>query len=288
MKARNSVSLLFVTIALTSAARADFFDNFDSYPDQAAFEAAWTPIGTVAPVSAALATDQASSPLQSIRVDGTATTGQQSNRRSFPETGLVDALTSITFSFDFYDSNAAAAPYRQFSNLQDGTAPTATGQIIGMGLNNNHINSDSGGNFYMARILGYTPPTIDPDGGPNEGGTLASGAFFKLNDFALAPLRSTGWHNFKVVISTDDGLSADFDFFVDSVLSERVSNVGSAATLRSYDVIRLGSGVSNAGNTAWYDNFMVQVTVVPEPSALILSLLGVLGLFFGRVALRRP
>jgi hypothetical protein len=264
-------------MVLVSQAASVFTDNFDTYANQAAFEAAWTPIGTIAPVSATLATDQASSPPQSIRVDGTATTGQQRNQSSFAESGLVDTLTSITFSFDFYDSSAAAAPYRQFSVLQDGTG-TATGQLIGMGLNNNHINSDSGGNFYMARITGYTPLAIDPDGGPNEGGTLASGAFFKLNDFVNAPLRSTGWHNFKVVISTDDGASADFAFFVDNIFAEQVSNFGTAAQFRSYDVIRLGSGFSNASNAAWYDNFSVEVTVVPEPSTFGLCLLGVAAL----------
>ena len=275
-------------MVLVSQAASVFTDNFDSYANQAAFEAAWTPIGTVAPVSATLATDRASSGSQSIRVDGTLSNNQQRNEESFTETGFLGINTNITFSFDFYDSNAAAPPYRQFSVLQDGTG-TATGQLIGMGLNNNHINSDSGGNFYMARITGYTPTplAIDPDGGPNEGGTLASGAFFKLNDFTASPLRSTGWHNFGVVISTDDGASADFAFFVDNILAERVNNVGSAAQFRSYDVIRLGSGVSNAGNAAWYDNFSVQVTVVPEPSTFGLCLLGVAALVCRRRQQRR-
>jgi MYXO-CTERM domain-containing protein len=151
---------------------------------------------------------------------------------------------------------------------------TGTNQVVAMGLNNNHLTSDSGGNFYMARILGYTPPTVDPDGGPDEGGTLGAGAFFKLNDFANSPLRITGWHNLRVEISTDDGQSADFAFYVNGILAERVSNVGTSATLRSYDAIRLGSGVSNAGNAAWYDNFSVQV--IPEPSTMGLGLLGAL------------
>jgi hypothetical protein len=61
---------------------------------------------------------------------------------------------------------------------------------------------------------------------------------------------------------------------VNGILAERVSNVGTSATLRSYDAIRLGSGVSNAGNAAWYDNFSVQV--IPEPSTMGLGLLGTL------------
>ncbi|HEV2437960.1 MAG TPA: PEP-CTERM sorting domain-containing protein [Verrucomicrobiae bacterium] len=270
---------LVAGMTVVSPAASVFYDNFDSYANQAAFEAAWTPIGTVTPIGATLATDQASSSPQSVRVDGTATSGQQRNQHSFAETGLIDTLTTISFSFDFYDSNPAAAPYRQFSVLQDGTG-TATGQILGMGLNNNQLLNDSGGNFYMARITGYTPLAIDPDGGPNESGTLGSGAFFKLNDFANSPLRTVGWHNLKMTISTDDGLSADFAFYVDNILAERVSNVGTAAQFRSYDYIRLGSGFSNASNAAWYDNFSVDVTAVPEPSTVGLCLFGALALIF--------
>ncbi len=279
---------LLAGMAVVSPAASVFYDNFDGYADQAAFEAAWTPIGTVTPLSATLATDQASSPLQSVRIDGTATTGQQRNQHSFAGTGPIDTLTTISFSFDFYDSNPAAAPYRQFSVLQDGTG-TATGQIVGMGLNNNQLASASGGNFYMARITGYTPLAIDPDGGPGESGTLTSGMFFKLNDFASSPLRTVGWHNLKVVIGTDDGLSADFAFYVDNLLAERVNNVGTAAQFRSYDYIRLGSGFSNAGNAAWYDNFSVDVTAaaVPEPSTVGLCLFGALALIFSRGRQRR-
>lgn len=274
--------ILLAGISIASPAGTLVNENFDGYLNQAAFEATWAPIGTVAPVSAALATEQASSSPQSVRVDGTATTGQQRNQLQFTETGLINSLTSIIFSFDFFDANPAAAPYRQHSYLQDGLSAVSTGQIVGMGLNNNQLFGNSGGNFYMARILGYTPLLADPDGGPNEDGTLGSGTFFKLNDFANSVPRSGGWHNLKVVISTDDGLSADFDFFVDNILSERVSNVGGVSQLRSYDVIRLGSGLSNGGYTAWYDNFKVEVAVVPEPSILGLCLLGVAALVFRR------
>src|SRR4051794_41701466 len=93
-----------------------------------------------------------------------------------------------------------------------------------MGLNNNQTGANSGGQFYMARILGYTvPTTADPDGGPNES-VGGAGAFFKLNDFGVG-LRSTGWHNLKAILSTDDGVGTDFQFFVDGVLAERVNDI---------------------------------------------------------------
>ena len=77
---------------------------------------------------------------------------------------------------------------------------------------------------------------------PPKSGTLGAGAYFKLNDFGVTA-RSTGWHNLKVVMSTDDGLSTDYEFYVDNVFAERVSNVGTAASIRSYDNITIGSGL---------------------------------------------
>jgi hypothetical protein len=269
---------LFATLALAAVAclAADasaatiISDNFDGYANQAAFEAVWPAIGTVAPQSAELSTAQSVSAPNSIRVPGNSTTnGNNRNRRTFADTAALTASNPITWSFDFYDSNAAASPYRNFSNLQDTTAPSGTNQLIAMGLNNNQTVANSGGNFYMARILGYNPTAVaDPDGGPAES-VGGAGAFFKLNDFGGSVLRSTGWHNLKVVISTDDGLSTDFAFYVDNILSELVSNVGAAASMRQYDNITLGSALSNAGNESFFDN--VQLSQVPEPATVALA-----------------
>ena len=87
MGSRTSWFALAVLGGLSSANAAVILqDNFDGYANQAAFEAAWTPIGTVAPISAELSSAQSVSPSNSIRTPGTATTGQNRNRRSFADT----------------------------------------------------------------------------------------------------------------------------------------------------------------------------------------------------------
>jgi hypothetical protein len=159
----------------------------------------------------------------------------------------------VRFSFDFFDSNAGLAPYRQYANLQDSAAPSAGGQLISMGLNNNLTSAAEGGNFYMARLLGHN-----------------ANAYFKLNDNP-ALLRSTGWHNLGVEIS-----DVDYRFFVDGALAETVPNT---FTLRSFDVVRLGSGLS-ATAEAFFDNVSVQA--IPEPATLVLASVATIGLLLLR------
>jgi hypothetical protein len=262
-------------------------DNFDGYANQAAFEAVWTAIGTTTDVtkkSAQLSTGQSVSAPNAVFVPvsttATSTSTEFRNRDTFTDTPILAIGTKVVWSFNFFDSPAAAGttsnPQRNYANLQDTTAPGGTNQLISMGLNNNQLNSVSGGAFYMARILGFSPPTTDPDGGPTEGGTLGAGAYFKLNDFG-AGARSQGWHNLKVEISTNDGLSTDYSFYVDNVLAERVNNVGTTASIRQYDNIVIGSGFTNGGINAYFDNMQLEFVPVPEAGAFIaMSMVGLI------------
>src|SRR5438445_541830 len=77
------------------------FDNFDTYADQAAFQAAWPAIGTVAPISALLSTAQSVSAPNGVQVPGTATNSQYRNRRSFGESGTIGIGDQLVWSFDF-------------------------------------------------------------------------------------------------------------------------------------------------------------------------------------------
>lgn len=215
-------------------------ENFDGYADQAAFQAAWPVSGTASTV---LNTDQSVSAPKSVQGLTTATR----NIRNVGEIGFMNGSPeTIIFRFDFYDSDSAASPYRQYAELVDGS-PVGSGQLYAMGLNNNLL-----GNYYMARILGA------------DGGSGTS-AFFRL-DGAGAPVRSTGWHTLEARI-TDTSVS----YYVDSVLSKTVDISG--LTDRSLDTVRVGSNLSST-RVAYFDNIHVELT--PEPVTVTLLAMGAL------------
>lgn len=270
MKATRTLAGLavgFLLLPATSRAAILLQDNFDSYADQAAFNAVWTNVASPN-VSGTLTNAQAVSLPNSVNYQTTA----QRNERTFAESGTPTAANPVTFSFDFFDTNGGIAPYRQFTDIQDGLSPSLGGQLIAMGLNNNMTITADGGNYYMARILGY-------DGAPGVTGGGA-GQFFKLNA-AGAPTRSTGWHNLKAVI-TDTQIA----FFVDGIPS--ATEVTNVAATRSFDVTRLGSGLS-ATAQAYFDNISIDndpVPPVPEPASVLG--LGVGFFFLARRTRRQP
>jgi hypothetical protein len=237
--------------ASAQAATVLLFDDFDDYDNQGAFDASWPAVSPQP--SATLSTEEKWSSPNSVKFVGTTSNpAAERNQRTFAETGAPSPSKSVHFQFRFFDSDASAFPYRQYSGILDSSAATSSGGLIQLGLNNNQTNANSGGNYYMARILGYDP-LVD---GESVGG---NGAFFKLNG-PNAPLRSDGWHNLGVTIS-----DTEYKFYVDDILARTVTNNW---TLRSYDTVRIGSGLSNAGNEAFVDNVLVSVKY-PIPPAPI-------------------
>jgi PEP-CTERM motif len=259
-------------------------DNFDTY-DQASFVAAWPryncTAGNVACTGgphtgdATLVTDKfVSSPNSVFIPTGSDAANSKRHQHSFAQTGL--GLTDkLVFSFDMYDA-ITGNPQRNFANLHDQftdanaeIGPSGTNQLISMGLFNNLSSGASGGDYYMARILGYSPVSdqVDPDGGPAETGISGTSQFFKLNDFGTSPLRSVGWHNFRVELTRNpNGTGTDYNFFVDGFHAETVSNIGAAASLRNYDTVVIGTGVTNTVSTSNFDNILVELN---PPAAII-------------------
>jgi hypothetical protein len=303
MKRLTLLAAAFIVLGMGTSSRAliVFKDDFNSYfdgsgnPDQAAFTAVWTPIGCQGQgASCTLNTSSTTSNEVSndfVGVDalhdkaiknhspvgspGTSDSAER-NQITFTASPVLATGDRLEFSFDFYDLTPAGNPYRQFMNMQSSTAPgtTPAGQLIGLGLNNNQLNTQSGGNYYMARVLGYSNPIIDPDGGPNE--QLANTNFIKLNDHDPTPTDTVAdgpgprgtvaaWHNLKAVISTaDGGTTTDYNFYVDGVHAEHINQAGAP---RQYSVLRMGAGVSSTSD-AYYDNVLVEyIQFVPTNSA---------------------
>lgn len=254
---RKSVLVILtgaLVMAWSVAAQATVIvsDNFDSYASQAAFESAWAPIGTTAPQSGVLSTEQAFSPTQSIKVPGTGTSNQYRNQSTFAGVQPTVAEPILRWSFKFYDAqDPIGNPQRNYANLQTVAAPSTSpaAQLISLGLNNNLLNSAAPGSRYMARVLGA------------DGGTGA-GAYFKL-DGGAGTARSIGWHELRVDIK-----AASMTFFVDGIECQTLS-VGAAG---NYTLIRIGSGLSNGNTAAYFDDMKLEL--IPEPMTLGLLALG--------------
>lgn len=240
--------LAMVALASRVATATLFLDHFDGYANQAAFLASW-PQAEDGSTSATLSTDQALSAPKSVRLGlGGGGQGDQ-NVGTIGELGLPSSTNSIRYSFDFYDTNAAAEPYAQSVSLIDGDG-TGSGQRVAIGLNNNLDSTIQGGNFYMAHIRGFN-----------------ANVFFKLNEGGASTVRSTGWHNLAVEISFVNASMLNFKFYVDNILARTLTNV--SVTLRSYDTVFLGSGAL-ATEIAYVDNVRVESfnpTAVPEAGA---------------------
>ncbi len=193
-------------------------DNFDGYANQAAFQAVWPTPST----SLALSTTRYHSSPKSIY---SAAGAAKQNRRNFTETVGTDA-SPITLSFWFYD-NGSTGTSNQWVELRD-YSPSAK-QLIEVGV--------YGGcslTYYSARVA-YSP-------GNNWQPMNQNGA----------PARSVGWHLFTVVIK-----STTADFYVDGVLGSPNRAYASSQGSVSFEQIRLGSGYSSAGLSAYYDTVLL-------------------------------
>jgi hypothetical protein len=92
----------------------------------------------------------------------------------------------------------------------------------------------------------------------------SSAGWFNL-DAPGAPNRSPGWHKFGIERLADE---TTINFYVDNILSRTITG----ATPESWDTITMGYGAGTFQEDVWYDG--ISVTVVPEPSSLILGLVG--------------
>lgn len=238
----KKVTVILVGLAFASVSQAAFLDNFDSYADQAALNASWTPSGT----AMTLATDQFVSSPKSI-YQGTVAQQSWKNLAAADQVALRD----MDFSFDFYDPNGTGSLARTYGMVYSRAGNNWTdglNQILAIGKYNGIATTK-----YNARV-----------------------AFGSVNwvalDAATSPDRSVGWHTAR--IQGDGATAPTLTFSIDGLVGKTVGLSETQGDVIINFVV-MGSGLSST-HGMWYDN----VSVTPDPATL--ALLGLGGLMFAR------
>lgn len=252
----------------TASATVVFQDNFDSYANTAAFQAAWPGDTYVANTNGGLviSTAQAHSGTQSVNQTNEGT-GRKSSHAITPTTPTDS--TPLEWSFWFYDATGTGN-LRQYCTLQD-YAP-ASAQLLAIGTYNSGSNFVTHAAATVSQLNSYYSARL-------AFGTGAPG-WFLLNGTG-APTRSIGWHEMKVVLK-----DTAVDFQIDGVsaiqgLSGAVGTFTATfavASGLSWDHVTVGSGLSSANGGAFYDDVKIETT--PEPATL--AVLGLGSLLFVR------
>lgn len=239
--------LVVMTWAGIVSAAVIIDDNME-YADQTALNAVWTAsVGG----GAQLSTTEAYSATHSAYIDLTA----RRSDRNFPET-VPSTAQPLEWSVRFWDSAAGNA--RQYIQLLDNSPALA--QLIAFGVYNSVPGATVADlNTYYAARVAFMP-----------GGGTAPG-WFLLNDTGVAT-RSQGWHELKVVFKDTTA-----EFYVDGTLGKTQAYAGVAGAA-SFDQARIGSGLSTANGSAYYDDF--KLIQIPEPATL--ALLALSGLMLRR------
>lgn len=239
---KNLLPLAMSVVMLTvGAANAQIVVNedFESYVDTAAMQANWGAAGLGTLVSTN------GNPGQSAAHPGGAVNSWIGSAISVTPT----ATEFIRLTADIYDDGTSANK-RTTVGLRGGPFP-----LFEMGMYNSpshyavRINSFAGGENWMAF--------------PDQGG------------FENSPV--AGWHRFSVEIF-DTQTVVNLDLFADGSVDSSYTSVG--AVSGAFTDLRFGgpSNLSSAGGGAFFDNILMEVLNVPEPSAFALGGLGLLAI----------
>ena len=267
MKIKIILATIAIGAVLTFTARADMFDNFDSYANQAALLAAWN--GT-APTGTGLQLSQSTPDPVSAPNDVEVTT--TASYRLVRNIGTPIAANLLDWKFDLYDGGGS----RDFANLYAYTGAWGAGLQTAMGFG---VYNTGVGNKYMGRYSAITG-AVYGDGAVATAGDGGTGGWFSLTSAAN---RSTAWHAMEVkgMVDPNDASKLKLEFYVDGILGGSIWNVNPY----NLTFATIGGAVSTTGAGSAYDNY--SVAIIPEPSSVALCLLGGFGLAAGVISRRR-
>lgn len=237
-----------LSVASTASAAVLLQDDFESYADTAALDAAWPIADRTTNPSGGPATFLDSGPAGSTNTSKTIhNTTRTSRSRFFPNTAPT-AAEPLVMSLDIYDSNAADTGINQYAQIRAFNDASALTQLISLGISSL---------------------------GPDDTNYQARVAFGSVNWISLNADRSTGWHSFTAEIFPDS-----VNFYVDGVLDTTVTGITGGVGDSFSQMFAGPTGLSNRAEEGYYDNVLVQS--VPEPTALAALGLGGLALLVRR------
>lgn len=241
---KQVLALCILAFVASASAGIIIQDDFESYADTAALNAAWPKgVGTDA-ITYLLPGDNGPTwPGEKCvenLTNGTTATGRRD--QNFTPT-LLASGEELVWAFDFKDMDTTVA-FRQYGQILSSSTPGGSlNELIAMGVYNAaDPNEVFNANKYYARV-----------------------ALSPANWFSLNTTRSPGWHRFEARIKQ----TGTVDFYVDGLLD--TADVAQAGGY--WYQARIGSGLSST-RTARFDNYLVNV--IPEPAALALVAIGLL------------
>lgn len=245
---KRLLATVFALVGVASAsAQIILQDSFDSYADQAAYDAVWTPTAGTH-INGTLSTAQAVSAPNSVRTL-TNTAGTQGSYRNLGgDYDGTDAQPLVVSFWQYYITGGT----RHYNEVRGYT---------GAGFND--------GSLVQLYAAGWNNSVTAPGevfAGNKFQGRVAFGAgsgWVNLNG-AGSPNRTDGWHKFTIEIRTND-----VNFYVDDILSRNFIR----GTLSSFDTYVIGSRLTSAEIETYTDDVLVER--VPEPTTL--ALLGLAG-----------
>jgi len=259
----NRVILSAAVLALVAGAQANivFSDGFESGDFSN-----WTGDGNSEPEVPTIVNTPVYAGSNAAAITGTNTGGGTGIGRKYKTFTGVATTETLTFSF-YLKLGAAATGNRQWAELRSYTNDTFGGtldQLIAIGAYNSTTNVlDANGGVTTSTSTAKWQARVAFAGYANNG-------WFVLNQAAN---RTTDWTKFDVVVAP-----TGIQFFVDGVKGhDGTFSRGTSATWTP-DTVVIGSGLTSAGTTGYYDNVSVTTGVVPEPASMIALGIGALAL----------